>query len=96
LRAVGGCEAIGGSAFARTYLDLPILPFDRLPSEPSRAAELVVISRLNFSPLRMHLDKKFLQRVLLAFTTGLFLACAAQVSTASAAPAQSSMSATVR
>jgi hypothetical protein len=28
----------------------------------------------------MHLDKKFLQRALLAFTTGLFLACAARVS----------------
>lgn len=33
----------------------------------------------------MHLDKKFLQRAFLAFTTGLFLACAARVSTASAA-----------
>jgi len=30
----------------------------------------------------MHLDKKFLQRALLAFTTGLFLACAARVSAA--------------
>jgi hypothetical protein len=40
----------------------------------------------------MHLDKKLLQRVFLAFTTGLFLACAAQVSTASAStiPASSS------
>jgi hypothetical protein len=44
----------------------------------------------------MHLDKKFFQRVVLAFTTGLFLACAAQVSSASAASAQSSLSATVR
>jgi hypothetical protein len=33
----------------------------------------------------MHLDKKFLQRAFLAFTTGLFLACAARVSAASAA-----------
>jgi hypothetical protein len=33
----------------------------------------------------MHLDKKLIQRVVLAFTTGLFLACAAQVSSASAA-----------
>lgn len=33
----------------------------------------------------MHLDKKFLQRAFLAFTTGLFLACAARVSTASGA-----------
>jgi hypothetical protein len=32
----------------------------------------------------MHLDKKFLQRAFLAFTTGLFLACAARVSSASA------------
>jgi len=30
----------------------------------------------------MRLDKKTLQRVLLAFTTGLFLACAARVSAA--------------
>jgi hypothetical protein len=30
----------------------------------------------------MHLNKKFLQRALLAFTTGLFLACAARVSAA--------------
>lgn len=28
----------------------------------------------------MRLDKKFLQRAFLAFTTGLFLACAARVS----------------
>jgi len=28
----------------------------------------------------MHLDRKFLQRAFLAFTTGLFLACAARVS----------------
>jgi hypothetical protein len=34
----------------------------------------------------MSLDKKFLQRALLAFTTGLFLACAARVSAADAAP----------
>lgn len=33
----------------------------------------------------MHLDKKFLQRAFLAFTTGLFLACAARVSAASGA-----------
>jgi len=35
----------------------------------------------------MHLDKKFLQRALLAFTTGLFLACAARVSAAQPAGA---------
>ncbi|HWH53648.1 MAG TPA: hypothetical protein VN651_19005 [Gemmatimonadaceae bacterium] len=34
----------------------------------------------------MHLDKKFLQRALLAFTTGLFLACAARVSASAQAP----------
>ena len=44
----------------------------------------------------MHLDKKFLQRVLLAFTTGLFLACAAQVSSASAASVPASPSTTIR
>jgi hypothetical protein len=33
----------------------------------------------------MHLNKKFLQRAFLAFTTGLFLACAARVSAAGAA-----------
>jgi hypothetical protein len=34
----------------------------------------------------MRLDKKFLQRAFLAFTTGLFLACAARVSAANAQP----------
>jgi hypothetical protein len=33
----------------------------------------------------MRIDKKFLQRAFLAFTTGLFLACAARISTADAA-----------
>ena len=32
----------------------------------------------------MQLDKKFLQRAFLAFTTGLFLACAARISAAQA------------
>ncbi len=32
----------------------------------------------------MFFDKKFLQRALLAFTTGLFLACAARISAADA------------
>jgi hypothetical protein len=36
----------------------------------------------------MHLDKKFLQRVLLAFTTGLFLACAARISAGQLPPSQ--------
>jgi hypothetical protein len=34
----------------------------------------------------VHLDKKFLQRALLAFTTGLFLACAARVSASAQTP----------
>jgi len=34
----------------------------------------------------MHLDKKFFQRAFLAFTTGLFLACAARISAAQPAP----------
>ncbi|HVX41496.1 MAG TPA: hypothetical protein VHB25_18160 [Gemmatimonadaceae bacterium] len=35
----------------------------------------------------MHIDKKlFLQRALLAFTTGLFLACAARISAAQPTP----------
>jgi hypothetical protein len=40
----------------------------------------------------MNLDRRFLQRAILAFTTGLFLACAARVSAADAAtiPADSS------
>jgi hypothetical protein len=40
----------------------------------------------------MHLDKKklFLQRAFLAFTTGLFLACAAHISSADAASASTS------
>jgi len=35
----------------------------------------------------MNFDRRFLQRALLAFTTGLFLACAARVSAADAATA---------
>jgi hypothetical protein len=35
--------------------------------------------------LRMSFDRKILQRAFLAFTTGLFLACAARVSAADAA-----------
>jgi hypothetical protein len=38
----------------------------------------------------MHLDKKLLQRAFLAFTTGLFLACAARVSAAEGAGVPSS------
>jgi hypothetical protein len=40
----------------------------------------------------MHLNKKLLQRAFLAFTTGLFLACAARVSAAQ--PTTSSAAAT--
>jgi hypothetical protein len=40
----------------------------------------------------MHLDKKLLQRLFLAFTTGLFLACAARVSAASAETVDASVS----
>jgi hypothetical protein len=34
----------------------------------------------------MSFDRRFFQRAFLAFTTGLFLACAARVSAADAAP----------
>jgi len=37
----------------------------------------------------MHLNMKLLQRAFLAFTTGLFLACAARVSAAEGATASS-------
>ena len=41
------------------------------------------VSRRTAVPASMHIDKKlFLQRALLAFTTGLFLACAARISAA--------------
>jgi hypothetical protein len=36
------------------------------------------------STTSMNFDRRFLQRALLAFTTGLFLACAARVSAANA------------
>jgi len=42
----------------------------------------------------MLLNKKILQRAFLAFTTGLFLACAARISSAEAASLPSSASAT--
>ncbi len=48
----------------------------------------------------MHIDKKFLQRAFLAFTTGLFLACAARISAAEpvshAAPAHLPIAPAVR
>jgi len=44
----------------------------------------------------MHFDKKLLQRAFLAFTTGLFLACAASVSSTNAMTVTSSTSTTVR
>jgi hypothetical protein len=43
----------------------------------------------------MHLDKKILQRAFLAFTTGLFLACAARVSAADAATLPASSAITI-
>jgi hypothetical protein len=41
-----------------------------------------IVSAVFLSSPTMHLNKKFLQRAFLAFTTGLFLACAARVSAA--------------
>jgi hypothetical protein len=38
----------------------------------------------------MQIDKRFLQRAFLAFTTGMFLACAAHISSANAAPVTTS------
>ena len=43
----------------------------------------------------MHLDKKLLQRAFLAFTTGLFLACAARVSAAEGATVSSSVTTSI-
>ncbi len=43
---------------------------------------------------RPTVDSAFLQRLILAFTTGLFLSCAARVSATSAAVVQPSASAT--
>jgi hypothetical protein len=44
----------------------------------------------------MKLDRRFVQRALLAFTTGLFLACAARVSASDAATVSGNSSAIVR
>jgi hypothetical protein len=44
----------------------------------------------------MHLNSKFLQRAFLAFTTGLFLACAARVSQANAQPSSPVITAPAR
>jgi hypothetical protein len=44
----------------------------------------------------MNFDRRFLQRALLAFTTGLFLACAARVSSADAATVPTGTAAVVR
>ena len=41
----------------------------------------------------MHFDRKILTRAFLAFTTGMFLACAARVSSANAAVGSSSAAA---
>jgi hypothetical protein len=44
----------------------------------------------------MNFDRRFIQRALLAFTTGLFLACAARVSASDAASLSSGTPAAVR
>jgi len=44
----------------------------------------------------MKFDRRFLQRALLAFTTGLFLACAARVSAADAAAVPTGTAAVAR
>lgn len=44
----------------------------------------------------MQIDKKFLQRAFLAFTTGMFLACAAHISTANASPVTPNATANAR
>jgi len=44
----------------------------------------------------MNFDRRFVQRALLAFTTGLFLACAARVSAADAATVPAGTAAVVR
>ncbi|HSQ28291.1 MAG TPA: hypothetical protein VLN49_00485 [Gemmatimonadaceae bacterium] len=44
----------------------------------------------------MHFDRKHLQRAFLAFTTGLFLACAARVSAANAAVSSTAVITTAR
>jgi hypothetical protein len=44
----------------------------------------------------MNFDRRFLQRAVLAFTTGLFLACAARVSAANAATVTSETPALAR
>jgi len=44
----------------------------------------------------MHLDKKLLQRAFLAFTTGLFLACAARVSSVEGATVSSTATSIAR
>jgi len=43
----------------------------------------------------MHLDKKLLHRAFLAFTTGLFLACAARVSAVEGATVSSAVTTSV-
>jgi hypothetical protein len=44
----------------------------------------------------MHFDRKLLTRAFLAFTTGLFLACAARVSAANATVSQATAASSIR
>lgn len=53
------------------------------------------VSRRTAVPASMHIDKKFLQRAFLAFTTGLFLACAARISAAQPAASTATTTAAV-
>ena len=73
--------------------------FDRLPSSPVTSPGSRRVSRLTSLPAAFPpciSTRSSLQRVFLAFTTGLFLACAAQVSSASAASVPASTSTTTR
>ena len=91
-----GCQ-LGRIDCRRTRVEITQTPPQSSLGSPARAAALaiVAVSRVpSPPPAVMPLDKKFLQRAILAFTTGLFLACAARVSSASgqtAAPAPSSI-----
>jgi hypothetical protein len=70
---------------------------DRLHIEPGSAAGLCDYLPANFLPgLFMLANKKLFQRIVLAFTTAFFLACAAQISSADAASVSSTGSSTIR
>jgi hypothetical protein len=64
-----------------------------------RTASLAIVVPALASRLSLHsmnFDRRFLQRALLAFTTGLFLACAARVSASDAASLASGTPAAAR